>query len=85
VPSTGAAPTTGGPGGDDPEAMRPWHGPSARRNPRGFLVGNGFAHEGRSDADRTAFLAEETPRIKAKLPPGSARACLDQIAAPRLP
>lgn len=50
-----------------------------------FLVGNGFAHEGRSDADRTAFLAEETPRIKAKLPPASASACLDQIAAPRLP
>ncbi len=50
-----------------------------------FLVGNGFTHEGRSDVDRTAFLSEETPRINAKLPPASARACLDQIAAPRLP
>jgi len=50
-----------------------------------FLIGNGFAHEGRNDADRPAFLSEETPRIKAALPPALARACLDQIAAPHFP
>ena len=50
-----------------------------------FLIGNGFTHEGRNDADRAAFLAQETPRIQAALPPAAARACLEQIAAPRRP
>jgi hypothetical protein len=50
-----------------------------------FLIGNGFTHEGRNDADRAAFLAEEGPRIQAAIPPAAARTCLDQIAEPRRP